>query len=376
MTLLRIAEAATEGHPDSVADIVADTVLDSYLQQDSQAKVACEVFLAKNLVVIGGEFTSYAEVDLDMVVRKAIRDIGYTSSEIGFSADDCRVVLSISGQSASLQRAVDFGQAKAIGAGDQAVVIGFAERNDTGMIPVETYYARKLATMLGDLRRSGELDYLRPDGKVLIGFADPSSGSWELNTLCISAQHSPNIDKSRVARELLERVSRCIPSEFISSRTQIFVNPPNGMFCEGGPAADTGLTGRKTISSTYGPRVGGGGGALSGKDPTKIDRCAAYGARYVAKQLIHSGVADEVIVQLTYVLGRAEPVSVSVQGRSSGSNLLLDLTDATRAKFDLRPGAFIEGLALCRPIYARCARSGHFGIDSTLPWEAVGSPDI
>lgn len=365
----RIAEAAAEGHPDSVADIVADTILDSYLAQDSHAKVACEVFVGKNLLVIGGEFTSSASVDIEMEARKAVRAIGYTSAEQGFSADDCQVIISASGQSENLQRVVDFESHQSMGAGDQAVITGFAERNDAGMIPPEMYHARKLAIMLGQLRRTGELDYLRPDGKVMIELSQSGATTFEARTLCISAQHSPAVDKACVARDLLDRVTRSLPPDFVTSRTQVFVNPPNGNFCVGGPAADTGLTGRKTISSTYGPRVAGGGGALSGKDPTKIDRCGAYGARFVAKQLVQAGAADSIFVQLAYVLGNSNPVSVSVMGQSFGASRVSDLTRVALAEFDLRPGAIIERLELCRPIYANCSRTGHFGVDPMLPWE-------
>jgi S-adenosylmethionine synthetase len=260
-----------------------------------------------------------------------------------------------------------------MGAGDQAVVIGYAEQNDTGMIPIEMYYARKLANRLREVRVTNQMPYLWPDGKVLVVMHPNGDTEARLHTICISAQHDPATSVGRVREDILQLVVRhCIFPKHIDSELQVIVNPPNGVFSIGGPAADTGVTGRKCISTTYGPAVPHGGGALSGKDPSKIDRCGAYAARFVAKRLVQSGAAERVKVELTYLLGRAEPLAVAVYGWRHGQNRAFDLTSVATDEFDLRPAAVIERLSLNRPIYAKSARYGHFGTVPDFPWEEVG----
>jgi S-adenosylmethionine synthetase len=369
---MRTAEAALEGHPDMLADIIADTIVDAFLAFDKTAKVGCEVLVGKNLVVIAGEFLSTADPDLVFLTRETIKEMGYVSNEQGFSANACEILTSVSPQSSPLAAVVDRSRGIQMGAGDQAVVIGYAEQNETGMIPIEMYYARKLANRLREVRVTNEMPYLWPDGKVLVVMQPNEDREPRLQTICISAQHDPAASVERMREDILQLVVRhCIFPKHIDGEFQVIVNPPNGVFSIGGPAADTGVTGRKCISSTYGPAVPHGGGALSGKDPSKIDRCGAYAARFLAKKLVQCGDAERVKVELTYLLGRTEPLAVAVFGWKRGQKKAFDLTSAATAEFDLRPAAVIERLSLNRPIYANSARFGHFGTVSDFPWEDV-----
>ena len=375
------AESVAEGHPDKVADIIADSILDEFLSHDAFARVACEVLVGKEAVIVAGEFTSGFKPDFDSIVRQTLRQIGYTSSEIGIAADSCRVIVSASEQSEHLRRAMlpsnPKGRrlrlktdGKSLRAGDQAVVVGFAADNPFGGIPPEAYFAKRLAAALDSRRHSRSIPYLWPDGKTMVSLLVRESVPIKANTIVVSAQHDPSISLRRLRRDLIEGVVlEAIPATLIAGDTKIVVNPPDGRFSFGGPAADTGVTGRKLIADAYGPSVGHGGGALSGKDATKIDRCGAYLCRHVARTLVARGLAEECRIQLSYILGQSTPIAVNVTGTLCKGVKKHHHSKVISEMFDLRPGAAIERLALRKPLFARATRVRHFGIDPTLPWE-------
>ncbi len=367
---LSTAEYVIDGHPDKLCDIVADSILDEYLAHDADARVACEILVAKQLVVVAGEISSNYTADIESVVRRTIAEVGYVDAASGMSANDCRIVLSLSQQSDSLRDAI---RPEALGeplrAGDQAIVTGFATRNGFGMIPPASYIAKMIAIEVGILRRSGRAPFMLPDGKTLACIELDDGGLMRARRIVISAQHRADATREQVSATLRSLVSTGLLGTLIDGTTELTINPPSGQFCFGGPGADTGLTGRKLIADAYGPSIPQGGGSFSGKDPTKIDRCGAYAARWIAKSLVTSGVATTVQVSVTYLIGDACPIALNVAMPSADMHRQEQVMRLIREKFDLRPGAIIERLDLTQPLYARSTMKAHFGIDSTLPWE-------
>jgi S-adenosylmethionine synthetase len=364
------AEYVMDGHPDKLCDIVADSILDEYLLHDPAARVACEILAAKELIVVAGEISSEYTADIEYVVRRTLAEVGYVNTASGISANDCRVVLSLSQQSPSLGAALcprAFGDL--LPAGDQAVVTGFATRNDFGMIPPASFIAKTLAIEVGMLRHSGGAPVLLPDGKTLACIELDGDGCVTVRQIVISAQHRPDATPEQLSAIFRPLVSTGFLGAVVDGMTELTINPPSGRFCFGGPAADTGLTGRKIVADSYGPNVPQGGGSFSGKDPTKIDRCGAYAARWIAKSLVTSGVATTVLINLTYVIGSASPIAVDVVVPNAALRKMAQVRRLILEKFDLRPGALIERLALARPLYSRSTSKAHFGIDSSLPWE-------
>ncbi|MCL6595250.1 MAG: methionine adenosyltransferase [Firmicutes bacterium] len=371
------SESVTEGHPDKVADQISDAVLDEILALDPEASVAAETLVTTGLVLVAGEITTQVYVDVPRIVRDTVRGIGYTRAKFGFDADTCAVLTSIDEQSPDIRAGVQHpleertGRAPAgdLGAGDQGVMFGYACRETETLMPLPIALAHALARRLAEVRKSGRLPYLWPDGKTQVTVAYEDDEPVGVEAVVVSAQHAPDVGneelETAIRREVVEAV---VPGRFLEG-ARVFVNP-SGRFVVGGPQADTGLTGRKIIVDTYGGYARHGGGALSGKDPTKVDRSAAYAARYVAKNLVAAGLCDRAEVQLAYAIGVAEPVAVRVD--SFGTGRLTDerLEQLVRRHFDLRPAAIIRTLGLRRPIYRPLAAYGHFGrTDVEAPWE-------
>lgn len=364
------AEYIMEGHPDKLSDIIADSILDEYLEHDKNARVACEVLVAKELVVVAGEISSSYQADIEGIVRQTILDIGYLDSACGMSGNDCRVIRSLSEQSPSLRNVLlPESLGEPLRASDQAVVVGFATQNCFGMIPPASFIAKKIAIEVGARRHSGQAPFLRPDGKTLVQVEADAGGCPTVRQIVVSAQHVPEATPAQICMMVHSIVPSCIQGAVTDKATQLTINPPSGRFSFGGPAADTGLTGRKVVADCYGPGVPHGGGSFSGKDPTKIDRCGAYAARWVAKSLVMSGVAATALVSLSYVIGVAEPTSIAVALPDRDARQENQIIALVQDKFDLRAGAIIERLDLLRPLYLRATQRAHFGIDSTLPWE-------
>lgn len=368
-TMNESAESVLEGHPDKLCDLIADAVLDEYLRHDPDARVACEVIAAKQLVLVAGEISSSHCADIESIVRTTMADVGYIEPEAGISADLCQVEISVSGQSPFLRRLVP--PNCELSASDQAVAVGFAIANDCGLIPRSSYLAKQIGIAIARTRREEAGRELRPDGKTLVSLGERRAGG---DYIVISAQHAPSADPTEV-QSLLRSVVLATVSPFLCDVPKVVVNPPTGVFHFGGPAADTGLTGRKLVADTYGPGVPCGGGALSGKDPSKIDRCATYAARWVAKSLVAAGLTKQVLVSLTYVIGEQRPVSVNVTALDKETDTGDFLSSLVCERVDLRPAAIIERLCLRQPIYLEATRKGHFGVDDSLPWE-VASPDL
>jgi S-adenosylmethionine synthetase len=375
------SESVTEGHPDKLCDQVSDAVLDAILSQDPRARVACETATTTGLVMLLGEITTDAYVEMQDLVREAVSDIGYVDASFGFDARTCGVLVSVHSQSPDIARGVDQAlevrgaqmteaEVESIGAGDQGMMIGFACNETPEMMPLTISLAHKLVKRLSDLRKDKTLDYLRPDGKAQVTIEYAYGKAVRADTVLISTQHAPEVTQQRIRDDMIEQVIReVIPSELIDDKTKIFVNP-TGRFVTGGPLGDAGLTGRKIIVDTYGGVARHGGGAFSGKDPTKVDRSAAYAARYVAKNVVAAGLAERFEVQLSYAIGVAHPLSINVETFGTGKvsdEVIARLIDK---HFDLRPGAIIRDLELRQPIYRPTAAYGHFGRnDLELPWE-------
>lgn len=363
------AEYVMAGHPDKLADIASDAVLDAYLKTDPHARVGCEVIIGKDLIVASGQITSNARVDVPNVLRSAIREIGYTADDTGFNSNTAQIVTRLSEQSKSLNEALLWdGDGRNLCANDQAVVVGFAAHNTFGMIPPASYLAKEIALSIDRARLSGDASFLLPDGKVLVRVSG-ADGVLQLDQVVASVQHCIGVRSEQVHMAVSDLIRRCSQAAGLDPPRSIVVNPPSGNFCFGGPAADTGLTGRKIVSDAYGTSVPHGGGAWSGKDPTKIDRCGAYAARWVAKSLVTCQIARVVQVSITYVLGTAQPLNISVQIPDANPKAENRVALLIAEKFDLRPGALIEDLDLRRPIYQQATRSGHVGIDPHLSWE-------
>ncbi|BCV20939.1 methionine adenosyltransferase [Moorella sp. Hama-1] len=376
------SESVTEGHPDKIADRIADSVLDAIYQHDPQARVACECLVSTGLVLVSGQITTDCYVDIPRVAREAIREIGYTRAKFGFDCDTCAVLTSIDEQSPDIALGVNEAwekkqglardEVETLGAGDQGMMFGYATRETPEFMPMPISLAHALTRRLAAVRKERVLPYLRPDGKSQVTVEYENDQPVRIDTVVISTQHRPDIDMATLRDEILETVIKpVVPAGMLDSRTQYYINP-TGRFVIGGPQGDTGLTGRKLIVDTYGGMARHGGGALSGKDPTKVDRSAAYAARYVAKNIVAAGLADRCEVQVAYAIGVARPVSISVETYGTGKVSDDRIVELIRAHFDLRPGAIIHNLDLRRPIYKPVSVYGHFGRpDLDLPWERL-----
>jgi S-adenosylmethionine synthetase len=359
------SESVTEGHPDKIADQISDSVLDAILAQDPMARVACETLVTTGLAIIAGEITTNCTFDFQKVVRDTIKDVGYTQSDYGFDSETCSVLSSIHGQSPDIAMGVDPG-----GAGDQGLMFGYACTETEELMPLPIMLAHKLVKGLSCARRDGVLEYLRPDGKSQVSVEYDNGRPVRVDTVVVSTQHAAAVSRETLTEDITEKiVSRVIPAEMFDSKTRVLVNP-TGRFVVGGPHGDAGVTGRKIIVDTYGGAAPHGGGAFSGKDPTKVDRSACYMARYVAKNVVAAGLADRCLVQLAYAIGVAEPVSVLIETYGTGKVADDRLSEIVRAHFKLTPKGIIETLNLRRPIYKKTAAFGHFGrTEPEFSWE-------
>ena len=359
------SESVTEGHPDKIADQISDAILDAALAEDPMARVACETLVTTGLVVIAGEITTTAKIDFSRVARDTIKEIGYTRAKFGFDSETCSVLSALDRQSPDIAMGVDTG-----GAGDQGLMFGFACNDTPELMPLPIQLAHLLARRLSETRKSGELDYLRPDGKSQVTVEYRDGRPFRLEAVVISSQHDPKVTNEQLRSEIEEKVIRhTVSSELLDKTTKYHINP-TGRFVTGGPQGDAGLTGRKIIVDTYGGYAPHGGGAFSGKDPTKVDRSAAYMARYVAKNIVAAGLADRCLVQLAYAIGVADPVSVLVNTEGTGRVSDSMLSKLVRDNFELTPRGIIEELKLRRPIYKATAAYGHFGRDGEgFTWE-------
>ena len=369
------SESVTEGHPDKVCDRVSDSVLDAALAQDPMARVACECAATTGLMLVMGEITTTATIDVADIARKAICEIGYDNAAAGYDGHSCSVQVALHRQSPDIAMGVDssYDDKNEIGAGDQGMMFGFACRETRELMPAPISYAHNLTKALTACRKSGELPWLRPDGKGQVSVQYAADGTPErIDTVVVSTQHAPDIAIEDLRAQVIEKIIQPnLPSRLLDENTKYYVNP-TGRFVIGGPAGDSGLTGRKIIVDTYGGYAPHGGGAFSGKDPTKVDRSGAYMARYIAKNIVAAGLADKCQLQLAYAIGVAQPVSVLAETFGTGKISDAALSDLVRACFDLRPAAIIERLGLRRPIYVQTSAYGHFGREElNLPWETV-----
>lgn len=382
------SESVTEGHPDKICDQVSDAILDAILDKDPNARVAAETSVTTGMVLVAGEITTSCYVDIPKVVRETIREIGYTRAKYGFDADTCAVLTSIDEQSPDIAQGVDQAlearegqmtdeQIEAIGAGDQGLMFGFACNETPELMPLPISLAHKLSRRLTEVRKNGTLAYLRPDGKTQVTVEYEGDKPVRVDTIVISTQHDPAVSLEQIQQDLKEHVIKPIVStEFLDDATKYFINP-TGRFVIGGPQGDAGLTGRKIIVDTYGGYARHGGGAFSGKDPTKVDRSGAYAARYVAKNIVAAGLAEKCEVQVAYAIGVAQPVSISVDTFGTGKVEEDILVQLVRKHFDLRPAGIIKQLDLRRPMYRGTAAYGHFGRnDLNVPWEQTDKAEI
>ncbi|MBI2355499.1 MAG: methionine adenosyltransferase [Deltaproteobacteria bacterium] len=373
------SESVSEGHPDKVADQVSDAILDAILAQDKNSRVACETMVTTGMAVIAGEITTNAVVNYSEVARNTIREIGYTDSEMGFDADTCAVLVSIDKQSPDISQGVSEGEGlhKEQGAGDQGLMFGYACNETPELMPMPIQLAHELVAKLAEVRKSGELNFLRPDSKSQVSVEYVNDKPVRIDTVVISTQHTPDVTHAEIEEQVIEKVVRkVIPAELLDANTRYFINP-TGRFVVGGPMGDCGLTGRKIIVDTYGGMGRHGGGAFSGKDPSKVDRSAAYMGRYVAKNLVAAGLCERCEVQVAYAIGVAQPVSIMVHAFGTGKVSEERLAELVREVFDMRPRAIIEQLDLLRPIYRKTAAYGHFGRElPEFSWERTDKAEI
>ena len=378
----------TEGHPDKICDQISDAILDALLEQDPMSRVACETCTTTGIVMVMGEISTKAYVDIQKIVRDTVREIGYTRGKYGFDADTCGVITTIDEQSSDIAMGVDKAlEAKennmtdeeidAIGAGDQGMMFGFATNETEEYMPYPISLAHKLSRQLTKVRKDGTLSYLRPDGKTQVTVEYDDGKPSRLDAVVLSTQHDPDITQEQIHEDIKREVfDKILPADMVDDETKFFINP-TGRFVIGGPHGDAGLTGRKIIVDTYGGYARHGGGAFSGKDCTKVDRSAAYAARYVAKNIVAAGLADKCEIQLSYAIGVAEPTSIMVDTFGTGKKSNQELVDLIRKHFDLRPAGIIKMLDLRRPIYRQTAAYGHFGRnDLDLPWERLDKVDL
>ncbi|MBF0264611.1 MAG: methionine adenosyltransferase [Gammaproteobacteria bacterium] len=364
------SESVSEGHPDKVADQISDAVLDAIFAEDKYARVACETLINTGMVVISGEITTSAYVDLQDVVRKTVLDIGYDHSSLGFDGNSCAVLSSIDKQSTDIAMGVDEGDEHEQGAGDQGLMFGYASNETDVLMPAPIYYAHKLVKQQSEVRKSGKLAWLRPDAKSQVTFQYVDGKPVAIDAVVLSTQHDPDISQADLIEAVREEIIKPIlPEKWLHKDTQYHINP-TGRFVIGGPVGDCGLTGRKIIVDTYGGMARHGGGAFSGKDPSKVDRSAAYAGRYVAKNIVAAGLADKCEIQVSYAIGVAEPTSISVETFGTGKLSHERLVELVREHFDLRPKGLIKMLDLLRPIYGATAAYGHFGREEAdFTWE-------
>ena len=386
--VLFTSESVTEGHPDKMCDQISDAILDALLEQDPMSRVACETCTTTGIVMVMGEISTKAYVDIQKIVRDTVREIGYTRGKYGFDADTCGVITTIDEQSSDIAMGVDKAlEAKennmtdeeidAIGAGDQGMMFGFATNETEEYMPYPISLAHKLSRQLTKVRKDGTLSYLRPDGKTQVTVEYDNGKPSRLDAVVLSTQHDPDITQEQIHEDIKREVfDKILPADMVDDETKFFINP-TGRFVIGGPHGDAGLTGRKIIVDTYGGYARHGGGAFSGKDCTKVDRSAAYAARYVAKNIVAAGLADKCEIQLSYAIGVAEPTSIMVDTFGTGKKSNQELVDLIRKHFDLRPAGIIKMLDLRRPIYKQTAAYGHFGRnDLDLPWERLDKVDL
>lgn len=378
------SESVTEGHPDKICDQISDAILDAILEQDPDARVACDCTVTTGLLLVTGEITTSAYVEIAEIARQTILDIGYDRAKYGFDGETCGVIVSIKEQSTDIAMGVDealeckIGEeedcddGRSLGAGDQGMMIGFACSETPEYMPLPIALAHRVCQRLAQVRKEGTLDYLRPDGKSQVTVQYSHGKPVRVDTIVVSTQHHPDVGRSQIVEDVIEHViTPVVPAELLDAQTRYFINP-TGRFVTGGPKGDAGLTGRKVIVDTYGGAARHGGGAFSGKDPTKVDRSATYMARYIAKNLVAAGIADRIEVQVSYAIGVAHPTSIAVETFGTGKIPDDDIVELIRSNFDLRPGAIIADLDLRRPIYRQTAAYGHFGRDDIdAPWERL-----
>lgn len=377
------SESVTEGHPDKMSDQISDAILDEILKHDPEARVACETAVTTGMVFVAGEISTKTYVDIPQVVRQTVEEIGYTRAKYGFDAETCAVITAIDEQSPDIAKGVDQAlearrgeldeEIEAIGAGDQGLMFGYATNETEEYMPLPINLSHKLARRLADVRKNRVLDYLRPDGKTQVTVEyDENERPVRVDTIVISTQHHEEVSNEQIEKDMIEHVVKAVvPQNLLDDETKYFINP-SGRFVIGGPKGDVGLTGRKIIVDTYGGYARHGGGAFSGKDPTKVDRSGAYAARYVAKHIVAAGLAEKCEVQLAYAIGVAEPVSISIDTFGTGTHREEELVKAVRKLFDLRPAGIIRMLDLRKPIYKHTAAYGHFGrTDIVFPWERL-----
>ncbi|MCK8085192.1 methionine adenosyltransferase [Vibrio sp. 1CM8B] len=369
------SESVSEGHPDKIADQISDAVLDAILEQDPKARVACETYVKTGMVMVGGEVTTSAWVDIEEITRETVREIGYVHSDMGFDADSCAVLNTIGKQSPDINQGVDKEDPKEQGAGDQGIMFGYATNETSILMPAPITYSHLLVKKQAEVRKSGKLDFLRPDAKSQVTFQYDQGKIVGIDAVVLSTQHCDSVTTPDLREAVMEEIIKpVLPAEWINKDTNFFINP-TGRFVIGGPMGDCGLTGRKIIVDTYGGAARHGGGAFSGKDPSKVDRSAAYAARYVAKNIVAAGMADRCEIQLSYAIGVADPTSIMVETFGTEKVAHEIIIEAVRQNFDLRPYGLQEMLNLLQPIYKQTAAYGHFGREE-FPWEATDKAAI